>query len=156
MSNLLNCVNILFATVDAAVVQMWANTDVPVSPPQSASVVMVAPERIGQRPWLLIKFGDTVHVRSLEAGFANDTFSQSKAPEAHGISLQIKEVVFHIYLPTPAVFWCFMHIATGSYYDPKRGSGLTEETLVDAWKDFTVPGNFGFQCPRQMLSYEDI
>jgi hypothetical protein len=67
------------------------------------------------------------------------------------VSLQIKEAIYHIYLPTPAVFWCFMHIATASYYDPKRGLGLTKEVLQDAWKDFTVPGNFGFQCLRQIL-----
>ncbi|KAG2143252.1 hypothetical protein BD769DRAFT_1661688 [Suillus cothurnatus] len=153
MSNLLNRINILFATVNAAVVQMWANTDVSVTPPQSASVVMVAPEKCGQRPWLLLKFGDVVHVCSLEAGFADHTFSQSKAPEANlnVVSLQIKEAIFHLYFPTPAVFWCFMHIATASYYDPNRGSGFTKEMLVDAWKDFTVPGNFVFQCLRQLL-----
>ncbi|KAG2740406.1 hypothetical protein P692DRAFT_20881023 [Suillus brevipes Sb2] len=153
MSNLLNRVNILFATVDAAVVQMWANTNVSVSTPQSASIVMVAPEKCGQHPWLLLKFGDIVHVRSLDAGFADHTFSQSNTPEANlnVVSIQIKEAIFHIYLPTPAVFWCFMHIATASYYDPKRGLGLTKEMLEDAWKDFIVPGNFGFQCLRQIL-----
>jgi hypothetical protein len=43
-----NSINILFATVDAAVVQMWANTDVSVTPLQSASVVMIAPEKCSQ------------------------------------------------------------------------------------------------------------
>jgi hypothetical protein len=65
--------------------------------------------------------------------------------------LQIKEAIFHLYFPTPAVFWCFMHIATALYYDPNHGLGFTKEMLVDASKDSTVPGNFVFQCLRQLL-----
>jgi len=49
-----------------------------------------------------------------------------------------------------------MRIATGSHFDPERGAGLTEETLMDAWKDFTVPGNFVLHCPCQFPSCGDL
>jgi hypothetical protein len=44
-----NSVNVLFANVDATAIEMWATTDVPISAPQPASIVMVAPENHGHR-----------------------------------------------------------------------------------------------------------
>jgi hypothetical protein len=49
-----------------------------------------------------------------------------------------------------------MRIATGSHFDSKRGAGLTEETLLDAWKDFAVPGNFELQYPYQFPSLGNL
>ncbi|KAG2744593.1 hypothetical protein P692DRAFT_20820966 [Suillus brevipes Sb2] len=123
--HLLNRVHILFATIDAAAVEMWATTDVPLSAPQRASIILVAP-----------KICNHCRKRGLPPNKWDNT-------------------IYLIYLPTTTVFWSFMHIANGSSYDPVRGTGLTEHTLLDAWMSFTVPGGFikKYNTTKQAMTF---
>ncbi|KAG1863256.1 hypothetical protein DFJ58DRAFT_839219 [Suillus subalutaceus] len=118
--------------------QMWANTDVSLSWLRLKSVVSV------------LGFFLSLGTLSMSIHLRLDLLTTLSANRKH-LGSRKQFPISHVYFQTPAVFWCFMHIMTASYYDPKRGSGLTKEMLMDAWKDFTVPGNFVFQCLRQIL-----
>ncbi|KAG1836606.1 hypothetical protein C8R48DRAFT_680469 [Suillus tomentosus] len=154
--NLLNRVNVLFSNVDATAIEMWATTDIPMSALQPASIIMVTPENHDHCPWLLIKYGDVVHTRSLNCGIREVIFDHPYTPKANALCFEINGATVQIYLLTPTIFWCFMHIATGSHFDSEHSAGLTEETLMDAWKDFTVPGNFILQCSCRLPSCGDL
>ncbi|KAI6014272.1 hypothetical protein BKA83DRAFT_4129929 [Pisolithus microcarpus] len=121
----LSGVHVLYATEHAFVTALWASTAVPISESAPASILLLAPQEIGDSPWFLIK-SPFVHLgRSLRPN------PDERARGAHPLGWD----------DDVAMYWCFKYMTSCVAYRVRPSKyAYDEATLLDDFLQCKIPG----------------
>ncbi|KAI5985658.1 hypothetical protein EDD15DRAFT_2200547 [Pisolithus albus] len=121
----IHSVHVLYATEHAFVTALWASTAVPISESAPASILLLAPQEIGDSPWFLIK-SPFVHLgRSLRPN------PDERARGAHPLGWD----------DDVAMYWCFKYMTSCVAYRVRPSKyAYDEATLLDDFLQCKIPG----------------
>ncbi|KAI6034773.1 hypothetical protein BKA83DRAFT_4121811 [Pisolithus microcarpus] len=121
----IHSVHVLYATEHAFVTALWASTAVPISESAPASILLLAPQEIGDSPWFLIK-SPFVHLgRSLRPN------PDERARGAHPLGWD----------DDVAMYWCFKYVTSCVAYRVRPSKyAYDEATLLDDFLQCKIPG----------------
>ncbi|KAN0074675.1 hypothetical protein V8E55_011724, partial [Tylopilus felleus] len=134
----------LFATEDVSITQLWATSSFVINGPTSASVMLVTADYAGRSSWFLVKSELINFVRNLEPTSTEcevDSYSLTFCDPANVIRFCVDKTVYELTFNSPSPYWCFKYFASShDQYDWHRGFGLNEQSLMQAFSTFTIPG----------------
>lgn len=149
----LSGVNILYATEHAFITVLWASTAVPISLPAPASIVVLAPQYMGDYPWFLIKSPFVNLGRSLcpnQVERAQGALPLGWDDNSNTVTFSVEYQTFRISFANSAMFWCFKYTVNCHKYRVRPCKyAFDEATLLDAFLQCRVPGQVpaGMPCP---------
>ncbi|KAI5990523.1 hypothetical protein BKA83DRAFT_4499497 [Pisolithus microcarpus] len=140
----LSGVHVLYATEHAFVTALWASTAVPISESAPASILLLAPQEIGDSPWFLIK-SPFVHLgRSLRPN--PDERARGAHPlgwddDGNTVTFCVEYQAFRISFANSAMYWCFKYVTSCVAYRVRPSKyAYDEATLLDDFLQCKIPG----------------
>ncbi|KAI6001897.1 hypothetical protein EDD15DRAFT_2361255 [Pisolithus albus] len=147
----LSGVNILYATEHAFVTVLWASTAVPVSEPAPASILLLAPQEIGESPWFLIKSPFVSLGRSLrpnEVERARGALPLGWDDNNNTVTFSVEYQSFRISFANSAMYWCFKYMANCHSYRVRSSKYAFDETmLLEDFLRCKIPGQVPIGMP---------
>ncbi|KAI6045821.1 hypothetical protein EDC04DRAFT_2888397 [Pisolithus marmoratus] len=155
----LSGINILYATKHAFVTVLWASTAVPVSEPGSASILLLAPQEIGEShkhpdSWFLIKspfvsLSHSLHPNEVE--HARGALPLGWDDNNNTVTFSVEYQAFQISFANSAMYWCFKYMANcHSYHVQSTKYAFDEKMIFDDFLRCKIPGQVpvGMPGPR--------